>query len=397
MNRSRVVYTRCASMALAAALAFTAPTARAEDAQRRVEVRGLLDLAWAGHRDGFDANLFVRGDTPFDAYAVRLFVEGQAAPGLQAFTQFVFNETSPVRADGAYLLWTPSPERDLHVMAGKIPWLIGTWAPRAYSDKNPLIGFPLLYQHHTSLTWYSVFEDADALLAAAGSGQRQAAWGEDLDRGQAVVDDGYWDVGAMLTGSARPLEFSAGFVNGTPGWGTVGREENDGKSVLGRIGWMPIAGVRVGVSGAYGPYVVDGTGPLPDGKDADDYHQRLMMADAEWLFGHVELRAEGFANTWETPWTGDLDVHGGYVEGKVTVLPGVYGAARWDRLEFSEVTDSGGAERAWEFPTRRFEAGLGYRASRALLLKGVFQRTRVDETTARRNRDLWGAQLSFEI
>ena len=49
------------------------------------------------------------------------------------------------RADGAYALWTPWKSRDLHLQAGNIPWPVGTWAPRKYSDKNPLIGEPLIY------------------------------------------------------------------------------------------------------------------------------------------------------------------------------------------------------------------------------------------------------------
>src|SRR6185369_17950160 len=162
--------------------------------------------------------------------------------------------------------------------------------------------------------------------------------------GMAIVDDSYWDFGIMVNGSRRPLEGAFGFVNGSPGWPSTSQDDNGGKTLLGRVGVAPLSSLRVGVSGAYGPYLNEFLDPyLPAGHSVSEYHQWLRMADAEFLLGHVELRSEGFLNTWETPTVGDLKVRGGYVEGKVTVMPGVHVAGRWDVMHFGDVVDSTGA------------------------------------------------------
>jgi hypothetical protein len=366
-----------------------------------VQLHGLLDLALAGRGEGFDQNVQFRGNSSFDSYGLRLFAEADAGAGVRVYSQFVFNDATNVYVDGAYVMWTPKPDRDLHVLAGKIPWLIGTWGPRTYSNKNPLIGTPLMYQHHTTLVWYALPPSADALLDAAGSGQYEVPYGFWGSRGMAVVDDSYWDFGAMVSGSLRPFEGAFGFVNGTPGWGSTGADENSGKSVLGRVGLLPHPSLRLGLSGYYGPYLHERLNPrLPANRTANDYHQILRMADLEYTLGHVGVRAEGFVNTWETPYLGDLDVRGGYLEAQVTLLPGFYAAVRQDVMRFGDVTDSAGAARAWDHDVSRTEAGLGYRITRDVLGKVVFQRNverYPNDPEGDEHHDLFGAQLSIKF
>jgi hypothetical protein len=384
-----------AMLALLSGLATRPAAATPADLQ----FRGLLDLAVSGRGPAFDSNAFFRGDSPFDAWGLRLFVEGDAAPRVHVFTQMMFDDATSVHVDGAYVMLTPRPDRDLHLLAGKLPWLVGTWAPRTYSNKNPLIGVPLLYQHHTSLVWYDFAPSADVQLAAAGTGQVSVNYGYWGTRGMAIVDDSFWDFGATVTGSFRPFEGAIGFTNGTPGWPSTSQEENDGKTVLARIGATPHPTLRLGVSGAYGPYLLSALDPqLPAGHRAEDYHQKLRMGDAEFTLGHVEVRAEGFLNTWQTPQLGDLDVHGGYLEGKLTLLPGLHAAARWDVMRFSDLADSSGARHTWDHDVARTEVGLGYHATREILAKLVLQRTtNYVRAPGQRDRpdDLVGAQLSI--
>jgi len=344
-----------------------------------VRAHGLLDLAVPERSDGLSDNLSTWGDSPLDAYGLHLFVDGELSPTIQVFTQLTFNDASKVRADGAYAVFTPWSARDLHLLAGKLPWPIGTWAPRAYSNKNPLVGTPLMYQHHTSLVWYAIPPDADGLLAAAGTGQTgvldYGGGGFTMGPGMAVVDDSWWDFGVVVNGSVRPLEFALGATNGSPGWGDPAIDENDGKSVLGRIGIAATPGVTAGVSASYGPYLNSGVDPsLPPGKNTGDYHQRLGMADLAIEAGHAEIRSEAFINVWETPTVGDLRVHGGYVEAKLTVAAGLYLAARGDAMRHSKLTDSSGASLPWDLDRDRLEAGAGYRIDRGTTVKVVYQR-----------------------
>jgi len=272
--------------------------------------------------------------------------------------------------------YTPDPARDLHVIAGKIPWLIGTYADRAYPDKNPLVGVPMLYQFHTGLTWYRLPVSGAGVTATSAygdgySGSRMFAGG------MPVVWEAWWDAGVMAVGSARPLEAAFGAVQGTPGWGEAGEDGNNGKTVLGRIGLCPTAALRVGVSGALGPYLDDSVADsLPAGKHVTDYDQRLLMTDAEFQLGHVELRGEGYRNAWQTPRLGELRVSGYYAEGKYTLPMGLYAAGRWEIQRYSKVDGGAGAGVPWHADQDRLEVGLGYRVSHGVVAKTAYQRQR---------------------
>lgn len=392
--------TRRALAALALATGLLPPAAAlAGD----VRVHGLLDLVAAERGAAFERNLLTRGDSPFDAYGLRVFAEAEAGRRLEVFSQVVLRDAPGPYVDGAYAMFTPAPTRDLHLLAGKVPWAIGSYAPRTYSNRNPLIGAPLMYQYHTSLVWYLIPSSADALLAAAGSGQKGVSYGGfTVGRGMPLVDDSYWDVGITIAGSERPLEYALGVSSGTPGWGNTGQDENSGKSVLGRVGLAPWPGVRAGVSAAYGPYLADALNPkLPAGHAATDYHQRLGMADVEVVAGHVEVRAEGAWNVWETPTVGDLDVASGYVEAKYSLPVGAFFAGRLDAMRFGEIADSSGEQRPWDANLTRFEVGAGYRLDRGAVAKLVYQRTSLeyDEGPAERyvRPSMVAAQLSVSF
>jgi hypothetical protein len=220
-------------------------------------------------------------------------------------------------------------------------------------------------------------------------------------RGMPIVDDSYWDVGVAVTGSERPLEYAVGVMAGTPGWGSTIEDDNSGKTVLGRVGLAPFPALRFGVSGAYGPYLMEYLNEsMPPGKSVNDYNQRLGMADLEVLYGNFELRAEGALNTWQTPTVGDLDVRGGYAELKYTLGSGVFVAGRWDALRFGEIADSNGVTSPWDSDVTRWEAGLGYRFSRDVVAKAVHQHTELENERAverRREFKLFAAQLSLSF
>ena len=221
---------------------------------------------------------------------------------LQVFTQLGLHEVPGLYVDGAYVMLTPRPSLDLHFQAGKIPSVLGTWAPHTYSNKNPLLSSPLMYQYHSTLVWYMVPPNADALIATAGTGQVSVKYyGFAAGMGMALVDDSYWDVGLAANGSQRPFEYALAVTAGTPGWGSTTEDENRGKSLLGRLGFAPAPWLRLGVSGAYGPYLMQSvSNQIPAGKDPSDYQQKLWMTDLELQSGHVELRAEGISGAWES-------------------------------------------------------------------------------------------------
>jgi len=365
--------------ACAAALAAAPGLAHGDDGATgpgAVHVHGILGLAAATRGDARTWNWDEPGTSAFDPYVAHLLAEDRLSPHWEVDGHAWYREAVGLRLLGAYVQYTPSPSKDLHVLAGKIPWLIGSYSDRAYPDKNPLVGVPMLYQFHSGLTWYS-------LPTGTANVVQTSVYGDPYGRskyyagGMPVLWESWWDVGVMAVGSARPVEGALGVTQGTPGWGEPGEDGNSGKTVLGRVGLTPLPSVRLGVSGAVGPYLIDALADsLPAGKHVNDYDQRLAMVDAEFELGHVELRGEGYRNVWQTPRAGDLRVSGYYVEGKYTLPVGLYAAARWEIERFSKVDDGAGAGEPWHADQDRIEAGLGYRVSRGVILKADWQQQR---------------------
>lgn len=366
------------------------------------ELHGILDLIGSDRGPGLDYNGLSDGTNTFDPYRMRLFLSGPVSSRLDVFAQVGLSDHYGARLYGSHAQWTPRAETDLHLELGKLPWAVGTWGPRTYSNRNPLIGTPLLYSYPTALPANRIVTNADQLIKTPDPVSFGAAYDSTgaRERGMHIVDDANWDFGATLRGSARPLEYAIGFVNGTPGAPRPGGDDNAAKSVVGRAGLMPLPGVRFGVSGAWGAYLPSALDPaLPAGHNASDYHQRLAMADLELLAGHFEVRAEGAVNVWETPAFGDLRLHGGYAEGRWTFAPGFYAAARYDALRFSEVLDSAGTSVRWDRNLDRIESGIGWIFDRHARLKGVYQRTTVHESDEDESYpyDLWALQLALSF
>jgi len=367
------------ALVLLAATALALFPARAADAATPVpEIHGGLDAVFSSRSDGFSYNTIGYGMTPFDAYQLRLMVAAQPNSAFNLDAEVRFSEAGGVWLYGAYATWTPNRDRDFHLQIGKLPWAVGTWGERSDPEHNPLIGVPLIYSFPTALQDDVIPPNGDALINApppvAWSSEYDSTGGE--ERGMRIVDDSKWDVGATLRGDLHPLEVAVGFVQGAPGSPAPGRDTNDGKSVLGRIGLRPWPMLRFGVSGSWGPYLNDAVAwSLPWKDHVTQYDQELGMADVEIVAGHLELRGEGAINVWQTPTVGDLRVWGGYGEARFSLATRWAIAARADRLRFSDVLDSAGRALPWDHDLDRLEGGIEYRVERRTSLKAVGQRT----------------------
>ena len=379
----------CVTLAVLAAPAAAAP---------EMKLRGLLDLGLVSSVKGDSLNRLTFGDSNFDPYRLRLFLDARLSPHLELHAQTILHEgMNVIRADGAYALWTPWLDRDLSLEAGKIPWPIGTYAPRTYSDQSAFIGTPLIYQYRTSLAWATPALSVDQQVAKAGTGQflQDATQHPYLP----IVDERWWDVGAVIMGSQRPLEFSLGVTQGSPGWPSPGPDNTPGNTYLGRLGLVPMPGVRVGVSGADGTWMPAWYAfAVAPGKELRDYHETTLMADAEFLRGPFELRGEGVRRQWKTVRTGTLGVNGGYAEARWSFLNGAWLAARGETLHFSDVTTSAAVTRPWDDDVDRYEGVLGYRVTQDVRVKFAYQRTqRHPFAAARLDDDLVAASLSVRF
>jgi hypothetical protein len=347
----------------------------AGEARSATEVswRGLLELGLVSSEDARTLNRLTPGDSDFDPYRVHLFLDARVSPTLELHLQTVLHEgRSAIRADGAYALYTPWPGHDLSLEAGKIPWPIGAYGPRAYPDRNVLIGTPLLYHYRTGLPWAEVVPNVDALVAEAGRAPFLTT-----EPYLPLVDERWWDSGAAVLGAFPPFEFSVGTVMGSLSWPSPGPDNTPGQTVLGRVGLVPVPGVRLGISGGHGSWMPGFLSfAMPAGRDARDYPERTLMADAEFARGAVELRAEGIRRRWATVHTGDLAVDAGYVEGRWALPAGTWFAARAEAMRFSDVVTSANVTRPWDDDVDRLELVVGYRLTRDARGKLGVQRTR---------------------
>lgn len=362
-----------------AVLAGSGSPARAES---DLKLGGLVDLVGHGNRTSVYLNRSMYGLTNFDNLHVRVFAEG-GSERTRAFLQFLISDvgSSNFRFYGGYVQHRLFEGREMYLEAGKIPVHEGTWAPRTYSDKNPLLGVPFAYYYKSTLPSRQVPRDLDQVLAQRGRGQASVNYTntDGSPRGAAgpslqMLYDNCWDYGAYLLGAGTRFDYAFGITTGAPAAPVPGPDTNRQPSVHAKVGFAPVAALKLHVSAAHGAYLGDDVQAyLPSGASARDYEQTLWGLSAEWGWRHLTVYSEVFRNHFDTPVRpAGLASTAWYLEGAYTLHPGWYTAARYDVMRFDEVPTSTGMQ-TWDENVQRLEAGFGHHLTRELLVKAVAQ------------------------
>ena len=323
-------YARLGAAALAA-LAIGVTAAPRAHAQGGVLLQGIFDAeGWATNAA---SNLLTRGDGR-PAGLGRVTAWGAYEP----FSRFVLYAEGEVESGSA----THDRETDVYshqfgvrylasrlavLDVGRTTPVIGTFAPRHYSTRNPLIGEP---------DGYSL----DYPLAIKLSGE-----GTHFDYRAALV--------------SLPTTHD----NYTPG------PTQRLRPAIG-AGVTPFVGFRLGGSFTVGPYLNRDISPtLLAGKTWTDFTQTVMALDLAFARGYLETHAEGARGTYQVPGRADITGFTYYGEAKYTFTPRFYLAARAERNNYPSIrpTTTGFASRLWDFEDG--ELGAGFRASRSTLLK----------------------------
>jgi hypothetical protein len=279
-----------------------------------------------------------------------------------------------------YVRVRPWPTRGFDIQAGRVPPTFGAFARRHYPYDNLLIGYPLGYQYLTSLRPDAVPANADELLRMRGRG-----WLSSFSVGNPTPDNGLplvhafrWDTGVQVHAASQRAEATVAVTTGTLANPLVG-DDNAGRQVAARVVVRPVAGLVAGFSAARGPFVTTDTLRV-SGIDASsgDFTQSAWGADAEYSRGYYLVRFETIVSDWRLPLlrTPEIDLPlravSNSIEGRYKIRPGLYAAARFDRLTFSQV--SGALRRdAWDAPVSRIEVGGGYSLQRNVMLKVAYQ------------------------
>ena len=326
-----------------------------------VAISGLADFVVRnGQNDVTNVNF--RPTSNLDMTRTRLFLDTNVDEGIQFFTQFVASGYNDFFIYSAYLRFEELGGSPLNLHAGLIPSTVGNWGPRTYSDRNPLVGIPLLWNHHTTLSAGESQTSVEALRAARDTRNRH---------GLPILYDNCWNTGLELWGQAGPMDWSIAMLSGSTSLPKRERTKDVPQGTA-RVAWGRNPSFVVGVSGWAGPYLPDDS-PVLAGRDTEDFLNAGGGLDLSWTHRRLEVHSEIMHTTWEHPNLPRLGATSGYLEAKHKLFTRWYAAGRFEAFEPTEVRDSSGTNVKWDYAVRRVEAGVGFRVARRATLKAVTQ------------------------
>lgn len=340
-------------------------------AAAQVQVSGLLDIVFRNAEEPDVVNLTFKNHSNFHTIRTRLFFDASLSEKSDLFVQLLTDQSSIVPY-GAYLRVKRLFEKNLYLNIGYIPAPVGTYAARTYSDKNPLIGTPLLYNHHSNIVpgRDEPIRNVEAFLEERS---------ERYNTGLPVIYDACWNTGLELYGSIEKFDYSFGILAGAVSLTSVEQKKEVPQFTI-RLACNFSPGLVLGGSAFFGPYLSDQqfADLLPPGRSFADYINAGAGYDLYFAHRMLEIHSETFYALWEYPYLPDLKVVAGYLEAKYKFAAGWYGAARFDFFEPSEIDNGDGGKEKWDYPLKRYEFGIGYKPSRNVTVKLVSQLNRFD-------------------
>jgi len=347
----------------------------------RLVIGGRIEAGY-GTDDAGDFNYARSGYSPQRLFRLGLSTELRATRRLALLADLRSDNVERPGLRALYVRWRALERPGLDLQLGRVPPVVGSFARRYGSDGNPLIGTPLPYQYATTLREDRLPYGPNALLQQRGYGgyysydSSYGAGSANTNVGLPLVEGDDWDTGLQARLSHGNLELALAATRGSASDPVV-RENNSGRQWSGRVQWRPIFGLALGVSASRGAYLARQAGARfrPPQPQAEDAHQSLWAADAEFAAGHTLLRGEALLSRWEAPTARPdrpLLAWGLLLEARQILRPGLYAALRaegvfFDRLQGSQLANT------WDAGVMRLEGGLGYALRRDLRLKASYQ------------------------
>ena len=301
-----------------------------------------------------------------------------------------------------YLRYSTRLPSGLNLQAGKFGHPFGQFLTRNYADQNPLIGFPLMYTHRTTirssqlpansydfLRWQARAQPLPGYTTNSGSGN-----------GWLPLINFSYPTGLMAFGSGSKADYRFALVNSS-----LSNPLNPARSGQ-RAQWVAAGGItpfqrfRLGASFATGPYLdASVSSQLPAGTFWGDFTQRALGADVQLTLRHLELQGELLFTNFKVPRISQrLGAAGYFVELKHTLTPRLFLAGRWNQLYFDRLRSGITHGERPRFDNNRYslELGLGYHLSEKLLVKGSHQFNRTVTALEPRD-DVTGIQLVYRF
>jgi hypothetical protein len=350
----------------------------AAPAPGQVNVSGQASAAFINSGDAH-TQYAVNNGRPTFAWRADLFFDAEITDDIVFLSNLRMTQAQRLRVDLFALRFTGFAGSYLNAEAGLIDVPFGNLGDRRFPKTNPFISLPFGREHLTSLrsSEYTLWM-SDGSYTAAGDGVP-------------VIDGALYDAGVKLYGTAGILDYAVAVINGsissTYSYAEGGYNDNGGLSVSGRVAITPATGLTIGLSAATGQFMSDDAvayygGVATTPPDPADHLQRIAALDFEYAYGHFTMYAEGFFNRWEfsEKYGTDLDAAGVSAELRYVPAARFSLAARIGTIAFNELPGAGDPGYAgtipgatWDHNVLRLEGAAGYRFTREVLLKAVYQ------------------------
>lgn len=321
----------------------------------------------------------VNGGRPSFGWRADLFFDAVVTDDILFLSNVRMTQEQRLRVDLFALRFTGLAGTWLNADAGLIDVPFGNLGDRRFPKTNPFVSLPLGREHLTSLRssdyglWMS-----DARYTTAGDGVP-------------VIDGALYDAGVKVFGTAGMFDYAVAVINGslsaTGSYAEGGFNDNGGLGVSGRVAVTTPAGFTAGLSAGAGQFMSEDAvsyygGYATGGLDPADHPQAIAGLDLEYAYGHFTLYAEGFFNRWEFSdvYGVDLDALGGSAEVRYVPAARYSLAARVGGIAFNHLPGEGDPSysgtipgQSWDHDVLRIEGAFGYRITREVLLKVVYQ------------------------
>lgn len=334
-------------------------------------------------------NMNFRGDDPFSTVRARLFARNWLTEDVAIFTECLFDMNADARVNGAYAVINNLVPDLVNLKIGLIPSPFGNYGLRStYFNLNPVIGVPAQWHYKTAMVREPLVIDNQGTLYNANSYILNNR--NEYHRGGTPIGyDACWDTGIEANGVLGKFEYAFAMTNSAMSNPTYAAD-NNGYQYIARLGFNPLLGMRMGISGAVAPYIgrfapaVDSVQFsqewVRDTFDLESYQQRLGGVYFEYLVHRIELFSEWVHSEWDVPGLREetLYTQSGYLEIRWDLVPGWYVAGRVDYMDFSKIADPrvpGTSDKHWDVPFVRYEPGIAWRFRREGMIKLVYQTT----------------------
>lgn len=332
------------------------------------------------------------------------FYEGRAShiEGLNDGSRSL-RETYTTGVVQGYLRYTTRLPSGLNLQVGKFGHPFGQFLTRNYSDQNPLIAFPLMYTHRTTIRADQVPHHAyDFIQWQSREPATPGYYGGGFSsNGWLPLINFSYPSGVMAFGNFGGADYRVAIVNSSLARPlNLGNRGQHAQWVFGG-GVTALQRLRLGSSFTAGPYLSTSTRPyLPAGSRWDNFTQRALGFDLQLTLPHIELQGELLFTNFKVPNVPQrLGSTGYFLELKHTLTPRLFAAARWNQLYFDRFRSGfNGAAPRFDRNQNSLEIGLGFRLSEKLLLKSSYQ-FRDTVSAADPPDDVLGVQLvySFDV